>query len=141
MLKYELQKLKNQLQTAKSNVQNASNYISFLMNDENYVVYKPTESLTVLSFKVGKKIISENRPDIKAMQLASNGYEALNKADKMAFLPRLNAFGSYEIYDNKVFQGNANGYSIGAQISWDLFQGSKRFGKAQKVKLNLKNLS
>jgi outer membrane protein TolC len=126
--------VKNQLQTAKSNVQNASNYISFLMNDENYVVYKPTESLTVLSFKIGKKIISENRPDIKAMQLASNGYEALNKADKMAFLPRLNAFGSYEIYDNKVFQGNANGYSIGAQISWDLFQGSKRFGKAQKSK-------
>jgi outer membrane protein TolC len=52
----------------------------------------------------------------------------------MAFLPRLNAFGSYEIYDNKVFQGNANGYLIGAQISWDLFQGSKRFGKAQKSK-------
>ncbi|KGL62106.1 TolC family protein [Polaribacter sp. Hel1_85] len=126
--------VKNQLQTAKSNVQNASNYLSFLMNDESDVVYKPTESLIVASFNTDDKIISENRSDIKAMHLASKAYEAMNKADKMAFLPRLNAFGSYEMYDNKVFQGNANGYLIGAQLSWDIFKGSKRFGKAQKSK-------
>ena len=126
--------IKNQLQTAKSNVQNASNYVSFLMNDENYVVYKPTESLTVSSFKFDDKKISENRADIKAMQLASKGYEAMNKADKMSFLPRLNAFGSYEMYDNNILQGNASGYLIGAQLSWDIFKGSKRFGKAQKSK-------
>lgn len=126
--------VKNQLQTAKSNVQNASNYLSFLMNDKSYVVYKPTETLSVVSFNVDDKKISENRSDIKAMELALKGFEAMNKAAKMAFLPRLNAFGSYEMYDNKVFQGNANGYLIGAQLSWDLFQGSKRFGKAQKSK-------
>ena len=126
--------VKNQLQTAKSNVQNASNYLSFLMDDKSYVVYQPTESLTITSINIDNKTISENRADIKAMHLASKGYEAMNKADKMAFLPRLNAFGSYEMYDNKVFQGSANGYLIGAQLSWDLFQGSKRFGKAQKSK-------
>ncbi len=126
--------VKNQLQTAKSNVQNASNYISFLMNDKNYVVYKPIDDLTVANFKVEDKTVSENRADIKAMQLASKAYEAMNKADKMAFLPRLNAFGSYEMYDNKVFQGDANGYLIGAQLSWDIFKGSKRFGKSQKSK-------
>ncbi len=126
--------VKNQLQTAKSNVQNASNYLSFLMNDKSDVLYEPTESLAVANFTVDSKIISENRADIKAMHLASKGYEAMNKADKMAFLPRLNAFGSYEMYDNKVFQGSANGYLIGAQLSWDIFKGSKRFGKAQKSK-------
>ena len=126
--------VKNQLQTAKSNVQNASNYLSFLMNDESYVIYKPSENLSVASFNVDDKKISENRSDIKAMELALKGFEAMNKADKMAFLPRLNAFGSYEMYDNKIFQGDANGYIIGAQLSWDIFQGSKRFGKAQKSK-------
>ncbi|QVY64734.1 TolC family protein [Polaribacter sp. Q13] len=129
--------VKNQLQMAKSNVQNASNYLSFLMNDESDVLYKPTESLVVVSFNVDNKTISENRADIKAMHLASKAYEAMNKADKMAFLPRLNAFGSYEMYDNKIFQGDANGYLIGAQLSWDIFQGSKRFGKAQKSKAEL----
>ncbi|NLP59000.1 TolC family protein [Lutibacter sp. B1] len=126
--------VQNQLQTAKSNVQNASNYLSFLMNDENYVVYTPSDELTVATFTVEDKTISENRSDIKAMQLASNAYEAMNKADKMAFLPRLNAFGSYELYDDQIFQGDANGYLIGAQLSWDIFQGSKRFGKEQKSK-------
>ena len=129
--------IKNQLHTAKSNVQNASNYLSFLMNDKDFVVYKPSESLTISTLNIDDKSISENRSDIKAMHLASKAYEQMNKADKMAFLPRLNAFGSYEMYDNKIFQGGANGYLIGAQLSWDIFQGSKRFGKAQKSKAEL----
>ncbi|NNK27106.1 MAG: TolC family protein, partial [Flavobacteriaceae bacterium] len=29
---------------------------------------------------------------------------------------------------------NATGYTFGAQLSWDILQGSKRFGKAQKSK-------
>jgi outer membrane protein TolC len=104
------------------------------MNDDTYVVYTPTDELTIATFTLEDKMVSENRSDIKAMQLASNAYEAMNKADKMAFLPRLNAFGSYELYDDKIFQGDANGYLFGAQLSWDLFQGSKRFGKVQKSK-------
>ncbi|MCL5128308.1 MULTISPECIES: TolC family protein [unclassified Algibacter] len=126
--------VQNQLQTAKSNVQNASNYLSFLMNDETYVVYMPTDELTISTLSIADKTVSENRSDIKAMQLASNSYEAMNKADKMAFLPRLNAFGSYELYDDQIFQADASGYLFGAQLSWDIFQGSKRFGKAQKSK-------
>lgn len=126
--------VKNQLQTAESNVQNASNYLSFLMNDDIYVIYTPTDSLILSEIGIEEHNISENRSDIKAMQLASNAYEAMNKADRMAFLPRLNAFGSYELYDDKIFQGDASGYLFGAQLSWDLFQGSKRFGKAQKSK-------
>lgn len=126
--------VQNQLQSAKSNVQNASNYLSFLMNDETYVVYTPTDELMIATFTIEDKTVSENRSDIKAMQLASNAYEAMNKADKMAFLPRLNAFGSYELYDDKIFQGDSNGYLFGAQLSWDVFQGSKRFGKMQKSK-------
>ena len=126
--------VQNQLQMAKSNVQNASNYLSFLMNDENYVIYTPTDILSLSTIAMEEKSISENRSDIKAMQLSTNAYEAMNKADKMAFLPRLNAFGSYELYDDKMFQTSANGYLVGAQLSWDLFQGSKRFGKVQKSK-------
>lgn len=127
--------VQNQLQTAKSNVQNASDYLSFLTNDKAYVMYKPSDTLAINTFEVStNKGVSENRSDIKAMELASSAYEAINKADKMAFLPRLNAFGSYELYDDQVFQGNANGYLLGAQLSWDVFQGSKRFGKAQKSK-------
>ena len=129
-----LTEVQNQLQLAKSNVQNTSNYLSYLMNDETYVIYAPKDELAVSTFTIEDKTISENRSDIKAMQLASNAYEAMNKADKMSFLPRLNAFGSYELYDDQIFQGDANGYIFGAQLTWDIFQGSKRFGKMQKSK-------
>tara|TARA_R110002049_G_scaffold47793_11_gene138052 strand:+ start:1133 stop:2443 length:1311 start_codon:yes stop_codon:yes gene_type:complete len=125
--------VQNHLQQAKSNLQNASNYLSYLMNDETYVIYQPSDSLFINAFNSNtSKNISKNRSDIKAMQLATNAYEAMNKADKMAFLPRLNAFGSFELYDDEIFQGDAKGYLFGAQIQWDIFQGSKRFGKVQK---------
>ncbi|MBA6315957.1 TolC family protein [Cellulophaga baltica] len=126
--------VQNQLQNAKSNVQNASNYLSFLMNDERYVLYTPADELSLITDAEKNEKISEQRADIKAMQLATNAYEAMNKADKMAFLPRLNAFANYQMYDDQIFQGDANGYLFGAELSWDIFQGSKRFGKAQKSK-------
>jgi outer membrane protein TolC len=124
--------VENQLQMAQSNVKNASNYLSFLMDDETYVVYQPSDSLQVKTIAVKENSFSENRSDIKAMQLATTAYEAANKADRMAFLPRLNAFGSYELYDENMFQAGSNGYVVGAQLSWDLFKGSQRIGKAQK---------
>lgn len=127
--------VQNQLQNAKSNVLNASNYLSFLMNEKDDYIIKPSDSLTISTFalKTGETISNE-RADIKAMEIASHAYETMHKADKMAFLPRLNAFGSYELYDDNIFQTNANGYLVGAQLSWNVFEGSKRFGKAQKSK-------
>lgn len=129
--------VKNQLQTAKSNVQNASNYLSFLMNDKEYVMYKPSDSLTISKVLPREATLSQNRSDILAMQLATNAYEAANKADKMAFLPRLNAFGSYELYDKNLFQASSNGYVVGAQLSWEIFKGSQRIGQFQKSKATL----
>jgi len=127
--------VKNQLQMAKSNVENASNYISFLMNDTSNTLLKPIDSLAVNNFDlVVASQVSRERSDIRAMQLASNAYETMHKADKMTFLPTLNAFGSYELYDDKVFQGDANGYLVGAQLSWTILDGTKRFGKSQKSK-------
>ncbi|PKQ46177.1 TolC family protein [Confluentibacter flavum] len=125
--------VKNQLQIAKSNVGNASNYLSFLMNDTNNTIFKPADSLTINdSYSTASSQVSIERSDIKAMALASNAYESMHKADNMTFLPTLNAFGSYELYDDTLFQGGANGYVVGAQLSWTILDGTKRFGKAQK---------
>ena len=127
--------VQNQLQSAKSNINNTSDYLSFLMNEKETAVLMPSDSLSVFSISLNNvEIISENRTDIKAMQLTTEAYESIHKADKMAFLPRLNAFGSYEMYDQNAFQGSANGYLVGAQLNWNLFEGYKNIGKAQKSK-------
>ena len=126
--------IENQLQNAKSNIKNASNYLSVLMNDTSYSILKPIDNLEVVQTEVLDNSLSEDRADIQAMKLSSDAYNQMYKADKSSFLPRLNAFGSYELHDDKMFQGDANGYLVGAQLSWTLFEGSKRIGKAQKSK-------
>jgi outer membrane protein TolC len=131
-LEIRVTEVKNQLQTANSNILNASNYLSFLMNDASFKIYKPSDSLSVNFTKSSEVKISKERADIKAMELSLNAYEAANTADKMSFLPKLNAFGSYELYDRKIFNADASGYVVGAQLSWNLFEGSKRIGKNQK---------
>lgn len=126
--------VENQLQYAKSNIENASEYLKVLMNEEVSGLLKPTDSLTVASELNAAETLSNSRADIQAMELAAEAYKQNYRADKMTFLPRLNAFGSYELYDDEIFQGDANGYLFGAALRWNLFEGSKRFGKTQKSK-------
>jgi outer membrane protein TolC len=128
----------NQLQYAKSNVQNASDYLMFLMGDSLNVLLLPKDSLNVEMAIVNTPVLPGDRADIKAMELAAKARRKMYTASKMSFLPRLNAFGSYELYDDELFQGDANGYMAGVGLTWDLFDGSKRFGKAQQSKAEYK---
>lgn len=133
--------VQNQLQYAKSNVINASEYLSVMMNEEIAGVLKPTDSLTIASELTIDQSLSDSRADIQAMGFVAEAYRQNYKADKMSFLPRLNAFGSYELYDDQIFQADANGYLFGAALTWDVFDGSKRFGKTQKSKADFNKAS
>ncbi|WP_333780770.1 TolC family protein [Tenacibaculum pacificus] len=131
----------NQLQYAKSAIENASNYVSLLMNDASNRILKPSDLLSVTPEIITTTKLSENRADIKAMRFAKDAYQQLYKADKKTFLPRLNAFGSYELYDAKIFKTGGSGYLVGMQLSWDVFKGYKRFGKTQKSKATFEKAS
>lgn len=126
----------NQLQYAKSNVQNASDYLAFLLNeDSNGKIYKPSEELdnSIVIEEINTSL-SDNRKDIQAMSKSSEAYAKMLQSSKMAFLPRLNAFGSYELYDKNFLGTAAKGYLVGAQLSWNVFDGYKSIGKFQKAK-------
>ena len=128
--------IKNQLQYAKSNVQNASDYLAFLLNEDNTnKVYKPLEELdnTIVILSINTTL-SGNRKDILAMDKSSEAYAKMLQSSKMNFLPTLNAFGSYELYDDTLFGTNAQGYLVGAQLSWKVFDGYKSIGKMEKAK-------
>lgn len=126
----------NQLQYAKSNVQNASDYLAFLLNEDNAnKVFKPLEDIeNVIQISSFEPKLISNRKDILAMDKSVEAYGKMTQMNKMGFLPRLNAFGSYELYDDKIFQTGAKGYTVGAQLSWDVFDGYKTIGKYQKAK-------
>ena len=128
--------VKNQLQYAKSNVQNASDYLAFLLNEDNTnKVYKPLEELdNSIALETFNPMLSDNRKDIQAMGKSTEAYAKMLQSSKMNFLPRLNAFGSYELYDDTIFSTSAQGYLVGAQLSWSLFDGYKSIGKMEKAK-------
>lgn len=126
----------NQLQYAKSNVQNASDYLAFLLNEDmNGKVFQPSEALeNQIQVEENVAIISENRKDIQAMDKATLAYRKMFQSTKLGFLPRLNAFGNYQMYDDQLFGTAAKGYLLGAQLSWNVFDGYKSIGKNQKAK-------
>lgn len=128
--------VKNQLQYAKSNVQNASDYLAFLLQEDmTGKVYQPAEALeNTIAVTSVTATLSDNRKDLQAMNKSSEAYRKMMQSGKMSFLPRLNAFGAYELYDTKIFGTAANGYTLGVQLSWSLFDGYKSVGKLQKAK-------
>ncbi|MBE0422883.1 MAG: TolC family protein [Lutibacter sp.] len=133
-----LTEVENQLLSAKSSVQNASDNLKFLMGEQNETVLKPsTELKAELDLAIYNENLSQNRADIDAMEQSTEAYNNMHKANKMSYLPSLNAFGSYEMYDNQLFGTDAKGYLVGAQLSWNVFDGYKRIGKIQKSKAEL----
>ncbi|WP_108423972.1 TolC family protein [Flagellimonas amoyensis] len=135
-VKVRVTEVENQLNSAKSNVKNASDYLAFLMNEQGNVVYEPSEELMPNDLGGTPGATLENRADVRAMDLVSEAYKANMRAENMTFLPRLNAFASYEMYDDQIFRADAKGYIIGASLSWDVFKGAQRFAKVGKSKTN-----
>lgn len=127
--------IKNQLAAARSNVQNASDYLAFLLNEDVKGTYMPSETLEANFFASEiAKVLNENRTDIQAYQKTTEAYKNMLKMQQMSLLPRLNAFGNYQLYDRTIMGFQANGYLLGAQLSWNLFDGMKSYGKIDKAK-------
>ena len=131
--------IESQIQFAKSNVRNASDYIYFLL-DENAEgkVFEPTEKLTYQ-----ENILQENpklnvdRKDLQAYRKSLEAYDHLIKSSEAKFLPRVNAFGSFELHDNRPYEFGANGYLVGVQVSWNVFDGMKSKSEIEKQKAEL----
>ena len=125
--------IRNQLQAARSQVANASDYLGLLMNTQANGLYRPAEGLRRSAVApVATSTLPEDREDLQAVLLASEAYKQAYQADKWAFLPTLNAFGSYELYDDSPFQFGASGYTLGAQLSWNILEGTRRVAQAEK---------
>lgn len=128
--------IENQLQYAKSAVENASDYLAFILNEDTKgAIYKPTEELdNTITIETTPEQLPSERKDIRAMEKSSEAYQKMLQSAKMGLLPRLNAFGNYQLYDRSLFGTGAKGYTVGLQLSWGLFDGYKTIGKTEKAK-------
>ena len=131
--------IESQIQYAKSNVRNASDYVYFLLNeDSENKVFKPMDEFSYQENILEQNPkLNENRKDLQAYEKSLEAYDYLMKSADAKFLPKLNAFGSFELNDNKVYQFGGNGYLVGVQLSWNVFDGFKAKSEKEVYKADL----
>jgi outer membrane protein TolC len=131
--------VKNQLQFAITNVRNISDKLLVMMSETpGSLILKP-EGSAPLDYISGTftSELPENRKDLLAMSKSVEGYESMLQSSRMKFVPRINAFGSFQVYDDQPLGFDASGYVLGARLSWDLFSGLSTTAKVNKARLEM----
>lgn len=127
--------MERQFAEAKSNVQNASDYLSVLMDKPTGVVYTVNLIENIAVVDSIDAVIPENRADFRAMQSAVAAHDMMISSGKMAYLPKLNAFAEYLFNDAEALGFGSNSYLVGAQLSWTLFNGTATRNKIEEYRI------
>lgn len=130
--------VEQQKRATENNLATISDYLAYLVDDSTLnQVYVPADKLnSIVNLELMEKGTSANRADVQAMQKAAEAYKQMSQSSKLEMLPRINAFGKYQMFDDEFLQADANGYYLGVQLSWDIFSGFKTIGKSQRDKIN-----
>jgi len=113
------------LAKANSNIRNASDYLSLLMGQPDGVIYNVNDAMnTTDAVSTTATKVAANRADFLAMQKALEASDLMMIANKKSGVSKLNAFGSYQLNDNRMLGFGANAYLAGVQLTWDIFKGN-----------------
>lgn len=126
--------METKLDEAKSNVKNASDYLSLLMGVPPGVIYA-TDTLNQDLPLISDAVLPENRADFAAMAAVVEAHNNVVKSSTMAYVPKLNAFGEYMFNDSEAFGFGSNAYLVGAQLSWRIFNGTATKNKIATARI------
>jgi outer membrane protein TolC len=132
--------LESQKTEVESQFKNAGDNLKHLLGIEDN-----TQIVTVdtLSFSKASELnfsttsILAKRSDLMAYTYKVDAMNKKHTMNWMKFLPRLNAFGSYEYNDTEVFGTNANNWMVGLNLQWNVFNGFQNIASIQKSKAEL----
>jgi outer membrane protein TolC len=117
--------IETQLRSSQSAILDASDMLSILMGRSTGTVYT-IDPIGISNVDIPDSgSISNERSDFKALQKGMESYDLLIKSSKISYLPRLNAFGSWQLNDKSMFDFHVNAYSAGIQLSWNIFNGNR----------------
>ena len=133
--------IETQVKTSRSGIQDASDMLSILMGRPTGTVYI-IDSIAITDDVILDSVgLSNERSDFKAMQKGMESYDMMIKSSKMSYLPRLNAFASYQLNDKTLFGFNANAYFAGIQLSWNIFNGNRTKNTISQQQLEKEKLA
>jgi len=108
-------------------------YISFLLNEETSSIEVPNTNVELPNFS--DEDILSNNIDIKRANTGLQVKRSMTDVSKSAYYPMVGAYGEVATADN-TFLGNAAkhaSYTVGARVSWNLFNGGIDSAKVQKA--------
>jgi outer membrane protein TolC len=122
----QVRSVETNLAKAKSNLGNASDFMSLLMGQTTGQIFHVDEIAYSTATESGIiPIPLADRADFMAMQKAIDATDLSIVAAKKSYLPKLNAFGAYQLNDSRMLGFGANAYLAGVQLSWDIFKGNR----------------
>jgi len=122
----QVRSIETNLEKTNGNINNVSDYLSLLMGQNTGTIYTVSPIITQKNTpQESHLLIQGNRADFMAMQIGIEASELGIQASKKSYLPKLNAFGSYQLNDPTMFGFGANAYLAGIQLSWDIFKGNR----------------
>lgn len=121
--------IESALTKAESNILNASDGLRLLMGVEKSDATYVADSLSQKFAISANNEVSANRADIIALNKAVTATDMMVKSSKFSFLPRINAFGTYQLNDSKAFGFNSDSYLVGVNLSWTIFSGNQNRSK------------
>lgn len=121
------------LAKAESNINNASDGLRLLMGQEISSDVYTTDSLSQEMGLYQDRELSASRSDIMALNKAVDATNMMVKSSQMAFLPRINAFGSYGLNDSKAFKFRNDSYLVGINLSWTIISGNQNRSKMKSA--------
>lgn len=121
------------LAKAESNIHNTSDGLRLLMGLETNNDAYTTDSLSQQISLYQDRQLSSSRSDIMALNKAVDATNMMLKSSQMAFLPRINAFGSYGLNDSKAFKFRNDSYLVGINLSWTIFSGNQNRSKMKSA--------
>jgi outer membrane protein TolC len=118
----------------------AADQLRFLLGMDAPVQIQATDSLTqetAVIDTVTAASTDQRRSDMQALRHRADAAREQVRARWTAFVPRLNARGTYAWNDDTAFGTDAAGYTVGASLTWSLFDGFQQIGRAQEAEADL----
>lgn len=141
-IQVQLKTTESRLAEAGSRIRNASDYLGLLMGRTPGPVYA-TDSVSEGNTASAATIntLPDDRADLSALQRSIEAADLMIRSSKSGALPRLNAFGSYQLNDSRMLGFGAGGYLAGVRLSWDIFKGNSIRNRNATLTLERNKLS
>ncbi|MBI3137695.1 MAG: TolC family protein [Sphingobacteriales bacterium] len=128
-VKVRISTVETQLAEAGSDIRNASDYLGLLMGTSYGIIYSVAPPSKEPDTGPVAGLIPADRADFAALKKALESADLMIESSRKSFLPKVNAFASWQLNDNSPFGFAAGSYFAGLQITWDLFRGNSTKNK------------